>query len=165
MNRPPESTLDIIKYLKLKDINPILYGSQGVSLYLGAFKKFNDIDLLVGDDWINSKWPNLINIMSRKGFKLIDEHEHEFRNVDTTVNFASEAILTRDGITESIEEIIVIKKINDLELRTLTLQAFRRAYDYSAKDGYRNQKRGKKDQETIALIDRMSKTLRFHPDD
>jgi len=46
----------IRSFLNEFGIDPILYGSLGVSVYLGNFKKFNDIDFLIEDEWLSNKW-------------------------------------------------------------------------------------------------------------
>lgn len=70
----------IESFLKKHGVSPILYGSLGVSVYLGKFKDFDDIDLLIDDQWFNDKWSDLLRIMTQNGFELIDLKEHEFRN-------------------------------------------------------------------------------------
>lgn len=121
---------------------------------MGAFKEFGDIDLLVDDELLNDKWQKLINIMQEGGFELVNEHEHEFRNsVGANVGFASENILIRDGIASLIKDIVDVKPISGLFVRTLTPQAFKKAYEFSVRDGYRINTRGK-DEKIIALLDR-----------
>lgn len=149
-----DNATDVIKYLRKNYIDPILYGSLGLSLYLGDFKKFDDIDLLVKDEWLHKKWPKLVETMKSFGFKLIDEHEHEFVNQSgSKVAFAEESILTRDGISEDFNNDVVAKPVNGIMIKTLTLPAFRRAYEFSKQDGYRQKMRDKKDAQAISLID------------
>lgn len=149
-----QPAVDIITYLQANSINPILYGSLGVSIYLGPFKAFNDIDLLVDGQWTGRKWPDLVAIMQQKGFKVVDEHEHEFRHQDgRTVAFAEEAVLTRDGILTDLDEVVTREVAGGMQVRTLSPEAFRAAYLFSEKDGYRKNTRGKKDRDVISLLD------------
>jgi len=146
-------TIEIIKDLQASKIDPILYGSQGISLYLGPFKKFGDIDLLVSDRYMNESWPTLVEIMSTIGFKLLDLHEHEFINDQgLRVGFASEDVLIRDGIIKQLEQVITIST-GGLSVRTLSANDFRTAYQFSRKDGYRKEMRGKNDQHVIDLLE------------
>ncbi len=132
---------------------PILYGSQGVSLYIGNFKQFGDIDLLVDDRLLGEDWRLLIATMEKLGFTLDDEREHEFSNEEgTTVAFAGKSILMRDNIAQSVDEAIGDFLIEGKKIQTLTPEAFLRAYEHSVKDGYRKDVRGKKDSEIILLI-------------
>lgn len=125
----------------------------GVSIYLGPFKAFGDVDLLISPVWLDEKWTDLQAIMTARGFKLVDEHEHEFQNTTgLCVAFAPETVLTRDGILDSLDE-VVRTKFNDCDVKTLTPEQFKRAYIFSEKDGYRKNTRGKKDQEIIQLLE------------
>jgi hypothetical protein len=161
MSTLPVATLDIIRYLQSNNIDPLLYGSQGVSLYLGAYKDdFCDVDLLIPEVWITDKWSDLILIMSKNGFELVNEHEHEFNNNSgVAVGFASETILIRDGITQSLDNIVVTMKVKDVDIRTLDLCAFKSAYEFSVKDGYRKHNRNKKDQNVIDLINQLARNV------
>ncbi len=153
MNILPKVTLRIIKNLRAAGVDPILYGSQGVSLFIGNFKEFGDIDLLVDQRWMANDWENLVVIMSKIGFELHDLHEHDFVNVeDLHVSFASKEILIRDGITSSLKDSTTTFLINSTSIKTLKPKVFKRAYEFSEQDGYRKKTRGKKDQIVIALL-------------
>jgi hypothetical protein len=155
-----KDALGIITYLQGHGMNPLLYGSLGVSIYLGSFKDFNDVDLLVEDAWLGDRWPELCDIMQGKGFSLVDEHEHEFRNqAGLSVAFAQETVLTRDKVVDSPDRIIT-KKVGGVSFRTLSPEDFREAYRFSVKDGYRKDNRGKKDQKVIDLLDQYLKSPR-----
>lgn len=130
------------------DIDSILYGSLGVSIYLGNFKQFNDIDILIEDVWLDEKWQDFKKIMDQNGFLIIDEKEHEFENNEKVkVAFAKQSILIEDDICQPSDAIIVEKE--GIEIRTLTAKDFLKAYQFSIKDGYRTESRGKKDQQII----------------
>jgi hypothetical protein len=129
-------------------IDPILYGSLGVSVYLGNFKQFNDIDLLIEDKWLENQWEDLKEIMNENGFYITDEKEHEFENEDKVkVAFAKYSILIKDKICQPKDAILVEKE--GTEIRTLTVKDFLKAYQFSVKDGYRTESRGQRDQEII----------------
>ena len=136
-------------FLSNNGIDSILYGSLGVSVYLGNFKEFGDIDILIPDVYLKDKWPELTTIMNGNGFKLIDEQEHEFSNdKGIEVAFAGQSILERDKICNPQKD-IQVHYINGIAIKTLSKEAFIRAYTVSAKDGYRKDVRGKKDLDII----------------
>lgn len=137
--------------LEKSNIDPILYGSLGVSVYLGSFKKFNDIDLLVEDKWLDNQWKDLIEIMNENGFFITDEMEHEFENEDKVkVAFAKQSILVKDKICNPDDAVTIEKE--GIKIRTLTAKDFLKAYQFSVKDGYRTEGRGKNDQ---VIIDKL----------
>lgn len=157
-----ENQVSLRDYQKVNDflsnngISPILYGSLGVSVYLGNFKEFGDIDLLVEDSFLNEKWNDLIKIMDNNGFKLIDEDEHEFvNNQNINVAFAKQSILQRDNICD-LQKDIQTHCIDGVTIRTLSKEAFIRAYTVSVKDGYRRDVRGKKDLDIINRLNKIS---------
>ena len=110
----------INEHLKKNNIDTILYGSLGVSVYLGNFRDFDDIDLLVDDKYIEGEWPKLVNIMSQIDFKLVDEHEHQFvNNQGIKVAFASKNVLVKDNICNPAKDSITIQK-NNIIINTIT---------------------------------------------
>jgi len=141
-----EFLLQIIKVLKGKNITPVIYGSFGVSNYLGNFKIFEDIDILIDDDFVKNKWPEFKKLMEMNGFILIDVKEYEFEFGSKKVGFASKDILIRDQIINDYSELV---KYKDTNAYTLTPKSFLRAYQFSLRDGYRIDTRGKKDQDVI----------------
>ncbi|CAN5162782.1 hypothetical protein BH09PAT1_BH09PAT1_0630 [soil metagenome] len=139
-------------FLKPLEINPILYGSAGVGVYLGNFKKFEDLDLLIEDKWITDKWGITVKRMADNGFKLINQREHEFESSDgLKVALAPQSILERDGIGD-LETDVTELTYQGIPIRTLFPQTFLKAYEFSAKDGYRRDTRGKKDSEIITKL-------------
>lgn len=135
--------LGIIKNLNIK---PVVYGSFGVSNYLDDFKKFEDLDILIEDEYVNTKWEEFKKLFKSNGFNLIDEKEHEFELGGNKVGFASKDILIRDKIINDYSELI---KYKNLDAFTLTPEDFLKAYKFSIKDGYRINQRGKKDKDII----------------
>ncbi len=150
----PSETLETITLLQKEGVDPILYGSQGVSLYIGQFKRFGDADFLVDSPWLSNEWDRLVSIMAKLGFFLVDEHEHEFQNdEDMRAAFADTSVLARDGIADPLDEAVQIFDINGVRVRTLRAETFKKAYEFSEKDGYRRELRGKNDRIIIGLID------------
>lgn len=149
----PDTTVSLISNLQSHGIDPILYGSQGVALHIGKFKEFGDIDLLVQDEWIGNRWDELVAIMAELSFEMVNRHEHEFKNQsDISVGFAAESILTRDRIlTSGLQEVLRVR-FGRTVVRTLNKVAFLRAYEFSVRDGYRVEQRGKKDADIIKLL-------------
>lgn len=139
----------ILDILKERNIKPIVYGSFGVSIYLGSFKNFEDIDILIEDEFINDKWEEFKKLFESKGFFLVNEKEHEFELTGKKVGFASKDILIRDKIINDFSELVQYKNKDAL---TLTPEDFLKAYKFSVKDGYRINTRGKKDS---GIIERM----------
>lgn len=141
-----EFLLQIIRALESLDITPIVYGSFGAANYLGDFKVFDDIDILIDAIFMEDKWLKFKELMESKGFVLVNEREHEFEFNDRKVGFASKDILIRDNIINDYSELV---KYKDTNAYTLTSKSFLRAYQFSLQDGYRITTRGKKDQDVI----------------
>lgn len=139
----------ILDILKERNIKPIVYGSFGVSIYLGNFKDFEDVDLLIEDEFINNKWEEFKKLLESEGFYLTSEKEHEFELDGKKVGFASKDILIRDKIINNFSELVQYK---NKKAFTLTLEGFLKAYQFSVKDGYRINTRGKKDQDIIEKL-------------
>jgi hypothetical protein len=140
----------ILEILKEINIKPVIYGSFGVANYLGDFKDFEDIDILIEDEFINDEWIEFKELFESKGFNLINEKEHEFELNDKKVGFASINILIRDKIINDYLELVQYKNKNAF---TLSAEDFLRAYRFSAKDGYRINTRGKKDEKIIEKLE------------
>jgi len=141
-----------IRYLHSHGISCILYGSTGVSLHLGEYKRsFGDVDLLVPPEYLQEKWPQLIDLMAAQGFMMVDEREHEFKKDTASVAFASQSILQRDGIVLADSDLVQVP-LDGYLVTTLTPAAFLRAYQFSARDGYRRTTRKKNDDTVIARL-------------
>jgi len=151
MYAPSNEVITVLGELQAQNIYPILYGSVAVSLYLGPFKVFSDIDLLVPEAYLEDDWESFQTLLNEIGFQLTDEHEHEFLRADAQLNFASDSILVRDGIVSSLDEVVSVTAAS-LTVRTLSREALIRAYEYSMQDGYRKDQRGKNDQMIIDLL-------------
>ncbi|KKT44259.1 MAG: Phosphoribosylanthranilate isomerase [Candidatus Collierbacteria bacterium GW2011_GWF2_44_15] len=132
-------------FLRVNNVDSILYGSLGVSAYLGNFRDFDDIDLLVDDEFIGEKWSFLKELMSSNGFEISDEKEHEFVNPEgVKVAFAEKSVLIDDNICDPKSDVVKII-IDGVEVNTLSPNSFIKAYTFSSTDGYRIEKRGDSD--------------------
>ncbi len=143
----------LVSELHTKGVSTVLYGSTGVSYYLGNFKsKFGDVDLLVDDVWLAGKWHKLENIMKEIGYHLVDEHEHEFSHpIYPDVAFAAKSILIRDKVVDSLDELVSVD-IDGFPILTLSAKSFLEAYKFSIKDGYRIEHGRKDDAAVIDLL-------------
>lgn len=140
------------KHLKENRIDAILYGSLGVSVYLGNFRDFDDIDLLVDETYVKGEWSKLVNIMFQIDFKLVDEHEHQFVNKEgIKVAFASKNVLVEDNICNPIKDCVTIQKDN-ITINTISPESFIKAYTFSSTDGYRIEKRGDSDLQIVKKL-------------
>lgn len=139
----------IIKILKELDIKPVIYGSFGVSYYLGNFKQFGDLDLLIEDGFIDNNWEEFNTFLLSHNFILIDEREHEFLFNNSKIGFAKKSILLKDKIIEDYADLV---KYGEIDAYTLRPEHFLAAYRFSLKDGCRLTNRLKKDQEIIDKI-------------
>ena len=138
----------ILEILKEINVKPIIYGSFGVANYLGNFKKFEDIDILIDDEFLNKRWKELKKLLEDNNFNLINEKEFELGN--KKVGFASKNILIRDNIIDDYSKLIQYKNTYAL---TLKPEDFLKAYKFSIKDGYRINTRKKKDKEIIEKLE------------
>lgn len=152
----------VLQQLHRADIRPLVYGSVGVSFYLGEYKEsYDDIDLLVDDRYLVEDWSNLQLLMEQSGYQLLDQREHEFGNGSTKVAFAKESILERDAIVQEAGDII-LTSLDGESCRTLTPLAFVRAYEFSSHDGYRVNQRQKDDQSVIERLTAYLEVTRMH---
>jgi hypothetical protein len=141
--------------LESEGVNCMLYGSLGVSIYVGDFKEFGDADLVVPPEWTGERWCELQEIMLSQGYELFDAKEHEFHSpTGESVAFAPVTIFERDGIEFDDARDVTTASTAAGEIRTFTPELFKRAYEFSVKDGYRTEERGKKDQLVIELLNK-----------
>lgn len=146
-----EEFLSKILYIfKKLNTKPVIYGSFGVANYIGNFKKFEDIDILIEDKLIKERWAEFKKLFESSGFNLVNEKEHEFELDGKKVGFASKEILVRDKVINDYSELIHYKNTDAL---TLTPADFLKAYKFSMKDGYRINKRDKKDADIIKKLE------------
>lgn len=147
-----DSYIKADRFLREAGMNPVLYGSAAVSAYLGDYKPLGDVDILVEDEFIDGKWDALVKIMSAQGYTLVDLHEREFADAKgLRIALSKHGILERDGIGKVVEDMRVVER-GGQTVTTLSPEALIRAYEFSARDGYRKDMRGKKDEVTIQLL-------------
>ena len=132
------------------NVIPILYGSLGLYKIIGEHGKCDDIDILIPDEFVDGKWNELINLMKKMRFKLKDEHEHEFIRDSEIVAFARQNDLIK-RIKLNLNNLIV-RNINNIKFKELSIKNYLSVYKFMLRDNYRQEKRGKADQEKIDLI-------------
>jgi len=140
---------------KLNDffnVIPILYGSLGLYKIIGEYSECSDIDILIPDEFVNERWNELIDLMEKMGFKLKDEHEHEFIRGSEIVAFAKQ-----DDLIKRIEldpNKLIVSNINNIKFKELLIKNYLSVYRLMLRDDYRQKKRKKADQEKIDLIEK-----------
>lgn len=144
-----ETLSKIIKILQELNIKPVIYGSFGASYYLGNFKQFGDLDLLIEDKFIDNDWEEFKTFLSLHNFVLINEREHEFIFDNIKIGFAKKSILIKDKLIKDYTDLV---RFGEIDAYTLQPEHFLAAYRFSLKDGYRLANRKKKDQEIIDKI-------------
>lgn len=149
-NTVDEFLSKILVILKELNIKPIIYGSFGVATYLGNFKDFEDIDLLIEDGFVSDRWIEFKKFLELNGFNLINEKEHEFESEGKKVGFASKDILIKDRIIDDFSKLVQYK---NKDAFTLTPEDFLKAYKFSVRDGYRIDTREKKDNSIIEKLE------------
>ena len=137
-------------------IIPILYGSLGLYKIIGEHGKCNDIDILVPDEFVNGKWDELINLMKRMGFELKDEHEHEFIRDSEIVAFGRQDDLTKRIGLEP--DNLKVSNVDNAKFKEFSVENYLLAYKFMLRDSYRQEKKGKTDQEKIAMIQKYLRT-------
>lgn len=131
-------------------IIPLIYGSLGLGLLLEKELNPDDIDILIPEHFIKEDWSLFKARLERLGYQLIDEHEHTFLKGTTKYSYASiEDLFPFAGIPES--EINIYQK-EDIKYKLLTLEQYLKVYERSSLDGYRINKKEKKDFEKIEYI-------------
>jgi len=146
----------VVNTIKEYEENPIIYGSVGLSQYLGSFKDFGDLDILVQDDLVDNSWNKFKTFLGNEGWSLVDEKEHEFNVSGKIVSFASRDILIRDGIMNDFSNLLQFK---DTTASTLSVEDFIKVYKHSIKDGYRINQRKKKDDNIIKSLEEYLKKV------
>jgi len=134
------------------NVIPILYGSLGLYKIIGEYSECSDIDILIPDEFVNERWNELIDLMEKMGFKLKDEHEHEFIRGSEIVAFAKQ-----DNLIKRIEldpNKLIVSNINNIKFKELLIKNYLSVYRLMLRDDYRQKKRKKADQEKIDLIEK-----------
>lgn len=125
------------------NLEPLLYGSLGLGKLLGIEFNPQDIDFLVKKDFLNKRWSDLSSLIQSQGYILEDEREHQFFNGTYRIAFAEIDVLKRDlGIDlDSLEGL----ETQGVRYKSLSLNQYLKAYEFSSKDGYRRDKNSNKD--------------------
>jgi hypothetical protein len=132
-------------------MSPLLYGSLGLQKVLGIDLSPMDIDVLVPEELIGSRWMELVELMNNLGYELTDLHEHEFTKIDTKIAFAIfEDLVPFAGIDLSSLKTI---KEGTTEYKLLNLEQYLAVYQKSLLDSYRKNKNNNKDKSKIELIE------------
>ena len=142
--------LKVAKLLNKQEIIPILFGSLGLNRTIGEFGRANDIDILVPSEIINEKWHDLIKSMRSLSFKLKDEKEHEFIKNSEIVAFGKASDLAE--ISKINSDILKMSEVDKIKFKELSAEHHLLCYQSMLRDHYRQKKRGKEDEEKIALI-------------
>ena len=131
-------------------ITPLLYGSLGLSYLTNEDLGADDIDLLIPQVFLQERWKDFSAVLEQKGYRLIDLAEHTFEKDGICFSYAMlEELYRFAGIPA--EEIGILQQ-NGVCFRLLSLSQYLKVYTASAKDGYRVNVRGKKDNEKILFI-------------
>jgi len=134
------------------NVTPILYGSLGLYKIIEEYGKCNDIDVLVPDEFVDEKWNELISLMEKIGFKLKDEHEHEFIRNSEKVAFAKQNDLIKR--IKLYPNNLTVHDINNIKFKELSAKDYLSVYRLMLRDSYRQEKRGMTDQKKIDLIEK-----------
>ena len=146
-----QSFLKIAERLNTElNVFPLLYGSLGLQQRTGEELYPDDIDVLIPEVYLNEKWSSILSLMNSEGYELYDLHEHAFSLDGVSVAFAAiESLEEFAGIDISA---IPFETENGVQFRLLELHDYLKVYSVSAKDGYRKDKKNKKDTDKIHLI-------------
>ncbi|MBI5148214.1 hypothetical protein HZA33_00875 [Candidatus Pacearchaeota archaeon] len=131
-------------------IKPIIWGSLGLMLVIGEFKKVKDIDFLVPDIYMKKRWNELRELMGNLEFKLVDEKEHEFEKSKIKVAFAGYS----DLFVKIPVNLFKIYYVNGAEFRNLSAEQYLEQYKKILKIPYRKKiNKVKQDREKIKRIE------------
>lgn len=133
-------------------IVPLLYGSLGLEVLTGERLHVDDIDILIPEVFLSSRWKEFRAVLENSGYVLADEREHTFQKADIAYAYASaEELEAFAGI--SVQELSRQEQEGVL-FYLLSLEQYEKVYMTSAQDGYRREVRQKKDGEKLELIRR-----------
>lgn len=136
-------------------IIPLMYGSLGLEYITNENLNADDIDILIPEVFVTTRWEEFKSFLMSQGYVLIDEHEHTFEKNGIAYAYASiEELKSFAGI-----ELSDINQRCDsgIQFRLLSLEQYLKVYCASAKDGYRIMVREKMDNDKIAFIEKLLK--------
>jgi len=144
--------LRIAKHLNIElNINPVLYGSLGLSKIIKKGLNSEDIDILVPQKYITTDWNILIKTLQKINYQLVNKKEHEFvcRNYKIGISVEEDLLLYAKIDHKKLK----IVSNNDANYKVLDINQYRKVYEKSKTDSYRAQKNNKKDLKKLKLID------------
>ncbi len=132
------------------NIVPLLYGSLGLEQRLNKNLNADDIDILIPEIFLNEKWDSLTALMNGDGYTLYDLREHAFEKSGVSAAFAAiESLTPFAGI--DLKQIPIIEE-DRARYYLLNLSDYLKVYSSSAKDGYRENVKNKRDEQFIEYI-------------
>ena len=140
-------------------ITPLLYGSLGLEVLTNTDLSADDIDILIPEIFVNgTRWNKFKNVLEIMGYVLIDEDEHTFRKDNIDYSYASIENLKEfaDIDVSGIKEYTK----NNTKYYLLSLKQYLKVYQKSSLDGYRMNKKEKKDNDKIKFINKCLKNSR-----
>lgn len=140
-------------------ITPLLYGSLGLEVLTNTDLSADDIDILIPEIFVNgTRWNEFKNVLEIMGYVLIDEDEHTFRKDNINYSYASIENLKEfaDIDVSGIKEYTK----NNTKYYLLSLKQYLKVYQKSSLDGYRMNKKEKKDNDKIKFINKCLKNSR-----
>ena len=140
-------------------ITPLLYGSLGLEVLTNTDLSADDIDILIPEIFVNgTRWNKFKNVLEIMGYVLIDEDEHTFRKDNIDYSYASIENLKEfaDIDVSGIKEYTK----NNTKAYLLSLKQYLKVYQKSSLDGYRMNKKEKKDNDKIKFINKCLKNSR-----
>jgi len=132
------------------NIIPILYGSLGLYKIIGEDDESQDIDILVPDEFVNGRWNKLISLMEKIGFKLKNEHEHEFIRNSEIVAFGTQKDLVKR--IQLNPNKLTVSSVDNIKFKELSAEDYLSVYKLMLRDDYRQEKLGENDKKKIELI-------------
>ena len=108
----------------------------------------DDIDILIPEVYVKGiSWKDFKLYLESRGYVLVDAHEHSFRKNGIDYSYAS--IENLEKFAGIRLEDIQVQNDSNIQYLLLTLEQYLSVYKKSATDGYRVNKKEKKDNEKI----------------
>lgn len=159
-----EEFLMICKSLNQVGIQPTLMGSLGLEIRTQETWYPQDIDIHVPGDPRGWQAPDeeriyqfeiILTLMNQLGYQLVDRHEHEFSNGQTSVEFG--CIDTLPDFADIPLANLPVIHIGEATFKLPNLSHFLKIYQSSSQDSYRNDQNNHKDFEKIAFLKQLLK--------
>ena len=161
--------LQIATQLNKLGITPLLMGSVGLERRTGRDWQARDLDIHVPSDPRGWEAPDderiyradeLIAMMEKLSYILVDRHEHEFQKDGQSVEFGGlNSLPTFAGIAlEDLEEEVT----DGVHYYLPTLEQYLKIYQASSKDSYRADQNNRKDFAKIEYLTEITKQSKHH---